>query len=74
MPQLIPVEPPTQGNHVLSWSHIPVTVQRGQAGHKTLCKVTLGQASIGSWSVVSKMSVFHKSPFQLLSSPEPCPQ
>lgn len=75
MPRLIPVEPPTQWNPcpVLVPHHIPVAVQKDQAGHKILCKVALSQAGcIGSWSGVSEISVFCRSPCRPLSSPELC--
>lgn len=75
IPQLIPMEPPTQWNPcpVLVPHHIPVTVQRGQAGYKTLGKVALGQAGDPDpWPGVSEMNVFCMSPSQTLSSPELC--
>lgn len=75
MPQLIPMEPPSQWNSgpVLVPHHIPVTVQRGQAGNKTLGKVALGQAgSTDPWPGVSEMNVFCLSPSQPFSSPELC--
>lgn len=75
MPYLIAVESLTWWNPhpVLVPRHVPVTVQRGQAGHKILCKEASGQAGCpGSWSGALEMNVFCVSASQPLSSPGHC--
>lgn len=54
IPQLIAMEPPSQWDPypILVPHHIPVTVQRGQAGNKMLCDIALVRLGVLAPSLV----------------------